>query len=60
MTHFVTAIMYKLLCLTWKKEVEPSVMIGERTSGLETTCTLNISLIDRLYNVKKIRKLTAF
>jgi hypothetical protein len=37
-----------LLIRTWKKEVEPSVMMGERTSGFETTWMRKTSAIDRL------------
>lgn len=41
-----------LLTLTWKNEVDPRVMIGERTSGLEMTWILNTSEIDRLRSVR--------
>lgn len=46
--HFVTATMYRLFIRTWKKLVDPSVMIGERTSLFETTCIRKTSAIDRL------------
>lgn len=44
----MTASTKTLFIRTWKKEVEPRVMIGERTSGLETTWMRNTSAIDRL------------
>ena len=44
----VTATIYKLLTLTWKKLVDPRVMIGDLTSLFETTCIRNTSAIDRL------------
>jgi hypothetical protein len=47
-TYFVTATTYRLLILTWKKLVEPRVMIGDLTSLLETTCIRKTSAIDRL------------
>jgi hypothetical protein len=50
-THFVIATTYRLLTLTWKKLVEPSVMIGDLTSLFETTCIRNTSAID-LLNVR--------
>lgn len=40
--------MYRLFSLTWKKLVDPSVTIGERTSLLETTCIRKTSAIERL------------
>lgn len=47
-THFVTATIKILFSLTWKKLVDPRVMIGERTSGLEMTWMRKTSAIDRL------------
>ena len=47
-SYFVTATTYKLLILTWKKLVDPSVMIGDRTSLFDTTWIRNTSAIDRL------------
>lgn len=37
-----------MLIRTWKKLVEPRVMMGERTSLFETTCIRNTSAMDRL------------
>lgn len=39
-----------MFTLTWKKEVDPSVMIGDLTSGLDITCIRKTSDIERLYN----------
>jgi len=50
-TDFVTATMYRLFTLTWKKLVEPRVMMGDRTSLFETTWIRNTSAMDRLVNV---------
>lgn len=47
-THLVTATTYRLFTRTWKKLVEPRVIMGERTSLLETTCIRNTSAIERL------------
>ena len=47
-THFVTATTYKLLILTWKKLVDPRVMMGDLTSLLDTTWILNTSEMERL------------
>ena len=47
-THFVTATTYRLFILTWKKLVDPSVIIGLLTSEFETTCIRKTSAIDRL------------
>lgn len=47
-TYLVIATIYRLLTLTWKKLVEPSVTIGDRTSLFETTCIRNTSAIERL------------
>jgi hypothetical protein len=41
-----------LFILTWKKDVEPRVMIGERTSGLDTTWIRNTSAMDRLQTAR--------
>ena len=51
-THLVTATTYKLLILTWKKLVDPRVMMGDLTSLLDTTWILNTSDMDRLVNIK--------
>ena len=37
LTHLVTPTTKMLLTRTWKKDVDPRVMMGERTSGLEMT-----------------------
>ena len=46
--HLVTAMMYRLLVRTWKKLVDPSVIIGDRTSLFDTTCIRKTSAIVRL------------
>lgn len=56
LAHFVTAMMYKLFVRTWKKLVEPSVMIGERTSLLDTTWMRNTSAIERLHGKFSVLK----
>ena len=40
--------MYRLFTRTWKKLVEPSVMMGDRTSLFETTCIRKTSAMERL------------
>ena len=45
----VTAVRYRFWCRTWKKDVEPSVMMGERTSGFQMTWILKMSAMERLY-----------
>lgn len=40
-----------LFTLTWKNDVEPRVIIGERTSGLEITWIRKTSESDRLHFV---------
>ena len=47
-THLVTATTYRLLILTWKKLVDPRVMMGDLTSLLDTTWILNTSEMERL------------
>lgn len=47
-TDLVTASTKTLLTLTWKKEVDPRVMMGERTSAFEMTCIRKTSAIERL------------
>jgi hypothetical protein len=46
--------MYTLLSLTWKKEVDPRVMIGDLTSGFEMTWILKTSEIERLLRQSSI------
>lgn len=46
--HFVTATMKMLLMRTWKNDVDPSVMMGDRTSGFDTTWIRNTSEMERL------------
>jgi hypothetical protein len=46
--HFVTPTTYTLFIRTWKNDVEPRVMMGERMSGLEMTWIRNTSEIERL------------
>jgi hypothetical protein len=49
----VTATTYKLLILTWKKLVDPRVMMGDLTSLLDTTWILNTSEMERLVDIKE-------
>lgn len=46
--YFVTATMKMLLIRTWKNDVDPSVMMGDRTSGFDTTWILKTSEMERL------------
>jgi len=53
--NFVTATMYIFSCLTWKKDVEPKVAIGDLISGFEITWILKTSDNERLFVIVIIK-----